>query len=113
MNADCKFCIEETESKQTGIRNGDFKIEIWENASQDLDKEFYLNVQHFNQNIYEEDFKIKYCPICGRKLNERNRSEDYEELTTGKSTINEIRKRNGLDPLMVDNACKKLITSKE
>lgn len=70
MSDDCKFCTEEKESCQTGIRNGDFKIEIWKNDSQDLDNEFYLNVQHLNQNIYEEDFKINYCPICGRKLRE-------------------------------------------
>ncbi|URN84989.1 hypothetical protein [Acetobacterium wieringae] len=68
MSDDCKFCTEEKEIRQTGIRNGDFKIEIWKNESQDLDNEFYLNVQHLNQNIYEEDFKINYCPICGRKL---------------------------------------------
>lgn len=68
MSDACKFCTEEKETRQTGIRNGDFKIEIWKNDSQDLDDEFYLNVQHLNQNIYEEDFKIAYCPICGRKL---------------------------------------------
>ncbi|OFV72079.1 hypothetical protein ACWI_03290 [Acetobacterium wieringae] len=113
MNDDCKFCTEETEDRQTGIRNGDFKIEIWKNTSQDLDNEYYLNVQHLNQNIYEEDFKIAYCPICGRKLNERNRSEDYEGLTTGASTINEIREKNGLDPLIVENAYKKIIIAQE
>lgn len=32
--------------------------------------------------------------------------EKYEEITTGKSTINEIRKENGLEPLMVENAYK-------
>lgn len=68
MSGDCKLCTEEKEDRQIGFRNGSFKIQIWENISQDLDNEFYLNVQHFNQNIYEEDFKIKYCPICGRKL---------------------------------------------
>lgn len=70
MSDDCKFCSEEKEEQQTGIRKGSFKIEIWKNTSQDLDDEFYLNVQHFDQNIYEEDFKIAYCPICGRKLRE-------------------------------------------
>lgn len=113
MNDDCKFCTEETEDHQTGIRNGDFKIEIWNNASQDLDDEFYLNVQHLNQNIYEEDFKINYCPMCGRKLNQKNRSKDCEELTTGKLTINEIREKNGLEPLMVEDAYKKIIIAQE
>lgn len=82
MSADCKFCTEEKESCQTGIRNSDFKIEIWKNDSQDLDEEFYLNVQHLNQNIYEEDFKIAYCPICGRKLAwERGKDKKTRILT--------------------------------
>lgn len=112
MSDDCKFCTEEKESSQTGIRSGNFKIEIWKNDSQDLDNEFYLNVQHFNQNIYEEDFKINYCPICGRKLNVQNRSEVYEELTTGKTTINEMREKHGLETVLGVHAADEKLTFK-
>ncbi|PKM58890.1 MAG: hypothetical protein CVU99_16255 [Firmicutes bacterium HGW-Firmicutes-4] len=78
MSDDCKFCTEEKEIRQNGRRKGDFKIEIWKNDSQDLDDEFYLNIQHSNQNIYEEDFRINYCPICGRKLNDQGEAEKME-----------------------------------
>ena len=51
-----------------GVEVGYFKIEIWKDEHQDVDSEFYLNVLHILHAADEENLKINYCPMCGKRL---------------------------------------------
>lgn len=65
-NVGCEFCKGEVNMWGfSGKVAGEVKIEIWEDESQDRDSDFYLNIDVMQD---EENFKINYCPMCGRKL---------------------------------------------
>jgi hypothetical protein len=65
----CEFCNGEiNEVGFGGILAGYYKVELWKDEHQDVDDEFYLNILHIMHIEDEENIKINYCPMCGRKL---------------------------------------------
>ncbi|EAD3623682.1 hypothetical protein ARI28_12690 [Listeria monocytogenes] len=59
----CKFCNDDLKKRESVVDEMDLQDKIWLTS----DNELVTNIVR-RQDDYSAYFNIKYCPVCGRRL---------------------------------------------